>query len=173
MRFANAYCLASPRLYSTGATGQPTQKALNSRGGQGAGSRNLGHVVLLSCEERDGTPVCSVLRLVAFSLNLHPSPICLVSTCLHIRAAKSDKAASPSSAPPVLFDTVTGSFGCRKKRGMVDEGAAILCTRTGRYLGKMFCKMFSESSIVLLHLPWCSGKQGELTENCFQNLLPK
>ena len=45
--------------------------------------------------------------------------------------------------------------------------------RTGRYFGKRFCNMFSVSSTVVLQLPCCPGKQGELLENCLQILLPK
>ena len=33
-----------------------------------------------------------------------------------------------------------------------------------------FCKMFSESSTVVMQRPCCPGKQGELSENCLQNL---
>ena len=44
---------------------------------------------------------------------------------------------------------------------------------TGRYLGKRFCKMFSEGSTVVLQLPSYPGTQGELSGNCLQNLLPK
>ena len=33
-----------------------------------------------------------------------------------------------------------------------------------------FCKMFSESSTIVMQLPYCLGKQGELSENCLQNL---
>ena len=39
-------------------------------------------------------------------------------------------------------------------------------------MGKRFCKMFSESSTVVLQLPCCPGKQGELSQ-FFTNLLPK
>ena len=33
-----------------------------------------------------------------------------------------------------------------------------------------FCKQFSEISTVVVQLPCCLGKQGELSENCLQNL---
>ena len=33
-----------------------------------------------------------------------------------------------------------------------------------------FCKMFSESCTVIMQLPCCPGKQGELSENGLQNL---
>ena len=46
-------------------------------------------------------------------------------------------------------------------------------TWRGRSLGKRFCKMFSESSTVVLPLPCCPGKQADLSENCCQNFLPK
>ena len=29
-----------------------------------------------------------------------------------------------------------------------------------------FCKMFSESSTIVMQLPYCLGKQGELSKNC-------
>ena len=44
----------------------------------------------------------------------------------------------------------------------------VTTTRLGRYLEKMFCKMFYESSTVALQLPCCPGKQWELAENCLQ-----
>ena len=43
-------------------------------------------------------------------------------------------------------------------------------TRSGFSLGKGFCKMFSEISTVVIQLACCPGKQGELSENCLQNL---
>ena len=46
-------------------------------------------------------------------------------------------------------------------------------TRTGCYLGKRFCKIFSETSTVVLQLPCCSAKQWDLSEYCSHNLLPK
>ena len=33
-----------------------------------------------------------------------------------------------------------------------------------------FCKMFSESSTVVMQVPCCPGKPGELSENCLPNL---
>ena len=49
----------------------------------------------------------------------------------------------------------------------------VYCARTGRYLGRRFCKQFSEGS------PYFPGQQGsckttmQLSENILQNLLPK
>ena len=45
--------------------------------------------------------------------------------------------------------------------------------KEGYYLEKGFCKLFSESSTVVLQLPSCPGKQGELSENGLQNLFSK
>ena len=47
-------------------------------------------------------------------------------------------------------------------------------TRRSRYLGKRFCRMFSESSTDVLQLPCCPRQaRGELSGYCLQNLLPK
>ena len=35
-----------------------------------------------------------------------------------------------------------------------------ICNRMGCYLEKRFYKMFSESSTVVLQLPYCPGRQG-------------
>ena len=40
-------------------------------------------------------------------------------------------------------------------------------TRTGLFLVKMFCRMFSESSTVELQLACCPGKQGEFSKKKF------
>ena len=75
------------------------------------------------------------------------------------------------------------SLGCmnREPRGSLRPQRAIhatwhspfisclQCTLSAIRLFPRFCKMFSESSTVVIQLPCCPGKQGELSENCFQN----
>ena len=57
--------------------------------------------------------------------------------------------------------------------GSIERGREGTCTRTGHYLGRRFCKQFSEST------PSLTGQQGrcrttvELSEDILQNLLPK
>ena len=52
-------------------------------------------------------------------------------------------------------------------------GLSSLITRRGRYLGKRFCKMFSESFTIVLQLLCCPGRQEELSGICLLNLLPR
>ena len=44
------------------------------------------------------------------------------------------------------------------------------CTMSAIRLFARFCEMFSEISTVVMQLPCCPGKQGELSEKCLQNL---
>ena len=44
--------------------------------------------------------------------------------------------------------------------------------RSGRCLGKRFCKMFSEGFTVVLKLPCCLSKQGELSKIVYKTSYP-
>ena len=46
----------------------------------------------------------------------------------------------------------------------------VLCTLSAIRLFPRFCKLFFESSTVVMQPPFCPGKQEELSENCLQNL---
>ena len=58
----------------------------------------------------------------------------------------------------------------RAREMTMQAGELVASTRRGRHLGKRFYEMLSESFTVVLQLPCSQGKQGELTENCLQNL---
>ena len=58
---------------------------------------------------------------------------------------------------------------------LLREGAFTVTLLVGRaaILARGFVKCFLRVPKLLLQLPWCPGKQGEISGNCLLNLLPQ